>query len=365
MSMLQTLVHRLSLPALAVDLGTARLRIALPGKGVILDEPSRFLQERSTGRVIIHSKAIEDFLVEDLRLPNQPVWDTDDIVVRQPVVHGMLADVEAAAIRCREALIQVRHRYWTWRWPAVIVSCPSNIRDFECWELLRALREAGALRVTLLRAAVAAALGAGLLLEPDDVNYIVLIGAGVTELAVLWGDHIFLGMTLPLGGEDLALQVIRFVRHTHLLAISFSAAMDIIQQVPLTGKIEGAQLLEVTGRDVRSGRPGTVSIAPETVQQMLNSAVRIIGRAAQELLEGIPLSFLANIQRQGVLLTGGAQIPGLANYLQEAVELPVITAADPATCVIRGLAFRLMDQGAQPRSMRHFHPTISPSVAAR
>ncbi|HMO78032.1 MAG TPA: rod shape-determining protein, partial [Candidatus Paceibacterota bacterium] len=73
------------------------------------------------------------------------------------------------------------------------------------------------------------------------------------------------------------------------------------------------------------------------IHDAIGNQVDIIVEATRVVLEKTPPEVLADIMQRGIHLSGGgALIPGLASFLEEALQVPVIVVPDPLRAVIRG-----------------------------
>lgn len=96
---------------------------------------------------------------------------------------GVIVDRDAAARLLGNALSALRS--WHARPPRVLATIPGDADERERETLVSALYRAGAGRVVLLSEPIAAAVGAGLVDDTTSVRMIVDVGEGVTEAAVV------------------------------------------------------------------------------------------------------------------------------------------------------------------------------------
>ena len=91
------------------------------------------------------------------------------------------------------------------------------------------------------------------------------------------------------------------------------------------------------GRDVVTGLPREVVITDADVRDAVSSQMDTIVEAVRNVLEETPPEVLADIMQKGIHLSGGgALIPGLAQLLEHALQVPVIVVPDPLRAVVRG-----------------------------
>jgi len=101
----------------------------------------------------------------------------------------------------------------------------------------------------------------------------------------------------------------------------------------------------VRGRLMEKGLPSSIKINSEEIREALTPVVNQIITATQDILEETPPELVADIIKNGIILTGGgALLVGLDKALAEATHMPVWIADDPLTCVARGCGKVLTDE---------------------
>lgn len=80
-----------------------------------------------------------------------------------------------------------------------------------------------------------------------------------------------------------------------------------------------------------------ITITQEETEEALNESVRKIVKAATNVLEQTPPELSADIVNKGIVLTGGgAMLKGLTDLLTKELDVPVLIAESPLTCVVEG-----------------------------
>ena len=93
-----------------------------------------------------------------------------------------------------------------------------------------------------------------------------------------------------------------------------------------------------------TGVPKTRVVSSEDVREALRPSVNQIAAAVVRALERTPPELGGDVLERGIMLTGGgALLKGLDEYLRERTELPVFSADDPLTAVVRGTGSVLED----------------------
>ena len=319
---------------LAVDLGTANTLVHVPGQGVVVNEPSIVAVRTSDRSVLAVGSEAKAMLG---RAPGT-------IEVVRPLRHGVIADYDTTE-KMLYHFIRQAHSSRSFVHPRVVISVPSGITQVERRAVQESATEAGARKVYLISEPVAAALGAGLPVTEPGANLIVDIGGGTTEIAVISLSGIVYSTSVRIGGEDMNDAIAQHVRKSHGLLIGERRAEEIKialgSAYPLP---EEPPPSPVKGRDLTTGLPRTIVVAPAEIREALREPVTAIVEAVRACLEQSPPELAADIVDKGITLTGGgALLLGLDRLLGLETDLPITVSADPLTCVVRGAGMVLDD----------------------
>ena len=100
--------------------------------------------------------------------------------------------------------------------------------------------------------------------------------------------------------------------------------------------------MEVKGRNLSEGIPRAFTVSSNEILEALTDPLNNIVSAVKNALEQIPPELGADIAERGMMLTGGgALLHDIDRLLMEETGLPVLTAEDPLTCVVRGCGIAL------------------------
>ncbi len=145
---LSTLLHA----DLAVDLGTAATRVALPGEGVVLEEPSVVAVSRTANRLLSGGCAVG-------HLARQMLGRTPDSVsVVRPLAGGVITNFQLCEAMLRYFLRKARPLRFGLR-PRLLMAAPACLTPVEKHAIYTSAHRAGAGQVLLVGVAQAAALG--------------------------------------------------------------------------------------------------------------------------------------------------------------------------------------------------------------
>ena len=228
--------------------------------------------------------------------------------------------------------------------PRMIVPIPHNASEMA----LRAVRDScefsGARSVELVSRPIAGALGAGLPIDEPTGSMVVDIGGGSTEVSVISMSDVVHSVTVPGGGKGMDDAIIQYLQRHHALLVGprTAEALKIELGAACPNATERQQV--VKGRCLRQGVPRAVEITCSDIQLALQESIMDIAKAIRAVLERVSSELANDVVDNGVVLIGGgAQLPQIDVALRHHTGLPMVTAQDPNTAVIRG-AGQLFDR---------------------
>ena len=136
--------------------------------------------------------------------------------------------------------------------------------------------------------------------------------------------------------------IIRYIREKYKLLIGEPTAEEIKIKFANVFKPNKKEKLEVKGRNLLTGLPGSIELSQEETKEALTESVNKIIKSTKSVLEQAPPELAADIIEKGVILTGGgALLTGLVDILEEELTIPVLVAETPLTCVAEGTGILL------------------------
>lgn len=314
---------------IAIDLGTANTLVFIPGKGVVLDEPtvvalrSNRTQNPTVAAVGIDAKQM---------LGRTPA----NITAIRPLKDGVIADFEVTQKMLKHFIGKVKAKRFLAQ-PNVVVCVPCKSTLVERKAIREAVSSAGASKVLLLEEPMAAAIGAGMPVHEASGSMVVDIGGGTTEIAVIALSGCVYAESIRIGGDIFDEAIITHVRRTHGCVIGETTAERIKKEVGSALNEEDQLEVEVRGRSMAEGVPKTFTINSEEIQKALSDPLSGIISAVKAALEQTPPELSSDIAERGIVLTGGgALLRNLDKLVSRETGLPVTVAEDPLTCVSRG-----------------------------
>jgi len=318
----------------AIDLGTVNTLVHVLGRGLVIDEPSAIGIDRSTGAVAVVGNEADALTGKE----------TQDIDVLHPLRDGVIADLDATV-----AMMQAFLRRAAVRRKLLRTLCLICLPGEATWVERRSVAAAAeALKprcnVQLVEEPVAAAAGAGFDLAAGTGAFVLDIGGGTTDAAVLAGGHVVRSKSLRVGGNAMDEAVMRAVRQEYGLLLGRDTARGLKTTLGLgDGAITD---MEIVGVDVATRTPRVVRVKADLVATAVEPTVKAIIGMVQELLADIPPNLAEDVFRGKIRLAGGgALLPGLAFRVETAADIAAMVVDDPLRCVIRGAA-HILEQGS-------------------
>jgi rod shape-determining protein MreB len=321
---------------MAIDLGTVNTLVHVVGRGIVIEEPSAIAVERGTGRFISAGQAADSLAGKEPR----------GIEVIHPLQDGVVADLDAAAAMLQAFLRRAGVRRSLLR-PHAVICVPGGAT----WVERRSLTAAAAAvkprcTIQMVDEPVAAAAGAGVSAADGAGAFIVDIGGGTTEVAVVAGGHLVRAESLRLAGNAMDEAIVHAVKAELGLLIGRNAARTLKMASGLGDG--GAGWVETVGVDVAHRNPRVEKVPARVVADALEHLVAMIVAAVLGILSDIPPNLAEDVVRGKIRLAGGgALLPGVASRIEAAAGIAVVVVDDPLRCVVRGAAEILERGGGQ------------------
>ncbi len=317
--------------AVGIDLGTANMLIYVKGEGIVIDEPSVVAIDAETRKVLTVGSEAKGMLG---RTPGK-------VMAIRPLKDGVIADFEVTEIML-SYFIRKLNLKGVFSKPTILICCPSNITSVERNAIRDAAYRAGAKRVYIEEEPKVAAIGAGLDISRPSGNMILDIGGGTTDVAVLSLGEIVTSTSLKIAGDTMDRDIVKYVKDNYKLLIGERTAEDIKIKVGTVWKDGRSESVDVSGRDLVTGLPHTITITSSETEEAMRESVAAIIRAVRTVLEQTPPELSADIVTRGIVLTGGgALINGLDQLLMNELSIPVFVATNALTCVAEGTGIML------------------------
>ena len=321
---------------IGIDLGTANTLVYVRGKGIVINEPSVVAVNQLTKQVLAIGEEARKMVG---RTPAH-------IVAIRPLVDGVVSDFEVTEQMLKYFIAKVHEAdFALLRRPRVVVGIPYGVTEVERRAVEEAALNAGAREVYLIEEPLAAAIGAQLAIQEAAGSFIVDIGGGTTEVAMLSLGGIVASQSLRIAGDELTENIKEFAREELKLMVGDRMAEEVKVSIgsALPYQTKGASM-PIRGRDLVTGLPKQLMITDEQARVAMRKSVTAIISAIKTTIEATPPELVADIIDRGIVLAGGgALLRGLDRLISEATATRVVIADDPLTCVVRGTGVVLED----------------------
>lgn len=313
-------------PKLGIDLGTANTLVFLPGKGVVLNEPS----------VVAVSEQERKILAVGIEAKEMIGRTPESIIAYRPMKDGVIADYKVTEVMLRYYMNKALGKFNIWK-PEVLISVPAGVTSTERRAVVEAAVRAGAKSAYVVKEPILAAIGAGIPIHEPVGHMIVDIGGGTTDVAVISLGGIVASTSVKCAGNKIDSAITDYVKKTFNLAIGDKTAEDIKIGVGSAVPLEEELVLTIKGRDYVTGLPRSVDVRTNEVVKAISRELREMIKAIKDVLQETPPELASDIIDQGITMTGGSSM--LRNFpelVQRRTGVKAQLAKDAYYCVAKG-----------------------------
>lgn len=326
---------------IGIDLGTANTLVFVPGKGIVINEPSVVAVSVYENKVLAVGNEAKEMLG---RTP-------DTIVASQPLRDGAIADYRVTEAMLRYFIGKVSGRFRLIR-PEVVLSVPAGITSTERRAVIDAALKAGAKAAYVVKEPVLAAIGAGIPIHAAQGNMIINIGGGTSEIAIISLGGVVAARSARVGGNRIDQSISDYIKRKYSLAIGDRTAEEVKIKIGSAIAQVKEDHMDVRGRDLMGGLPKTVTLASNEIAEAIQDELREIVNVIKEVLQETPPELAADIMDKGMVLSGGtAQLRYLDQLISKIIGVPCYVADDPAFCVVKGTGIVLENLDVYKRSL--------------
>jgi rod shape-determining protein MreB and related proteins len=313
---------------IGIDLGTSTVLVYVKGEGLVVNEPALMATDGKGGRVLAIGRAASQLVGRGGKARSV-----------RPVRDGNGVDYGVAGAMLQHLIGRIVGRQRIFR-PDVMLSVGPMVTGVERRAVLEATMQAGAKTAYLIDKPMAAAIGAKVAVSSTDGIVVVNLGAGSTEMALIVLGEIVAIQSVPTGGEALDRAIEASIARTRGAQLKPGDAERLKLEVGSAITPTNETSVELNGDREPSGP--TLRISSTEVQAAIREPLEAILAGLQRLLTQVPEARRAAVNRNGLVLSGGgAQLPGMAEFLTARVGIPARVARDPQTCVAVGTGMAL------------------------
>ena len=332
-------------PKIGIDLGTTNVLVFVPGKGVVINEPSVVAVSKNKGK-----KGGATILAIGSAAKQMIGRTPEDIIAYRPMKDGVIADY-----RVTEAMLRYfmkKAMGWNPFKPIVLVSVPAGVTSTEKRAVIEAAMKAGARTAYVVKEPILAAIGAGIPIHEPSGRMVADIGGGTIDVAVISLGGIVASISVKCAGDRLDRAIADHVKKQYNLVIGDKTAEELKIKVGTAVPLNQELTMATKGRDQVSGLPRTIELASNEIAQAMARELREMTQAIRKVLQETPPELAADIIDNAIILPGGSaqrrQMPELV-YRRTGVVAKLAT--DPYYCVARGTGIALKHLDTYQRSI--------------
>lgn len=318
---------------IGVDLGTTNILVFVPGKGIILNEPSVVAVSKENNKILAIGAEAKTMIG---RTP-------EGIVAYRPMKDGVIADY-----RVTEAMLRYYINKSLGRWnilkPDVLVSVPAGVTSTERRAVIEAALKAGAKNAYVVKEPILAAIGAGIAIQEAAGHMVVDIGGGTTDVAVISLGGIVASTSVKVAGNKIDLAIQDYIKRTHNLSIGEKTAEEIKIKIGSAVVLSPEEELsmEVKGRDFVHGLPRTITLKTNEITKAISKELREMIEAIKDVFQNTPPELSSDIIDKGIIMTGGSsQLKNFPELVLRRTGVKAILADDALFCVAKGTGVAL------------------------
>jgi rod shape-determining protein MreB len=311
---------------IGIDLGTSNSLVFIPGKGIVLNEPSVVAVSLAENRILAVGSEAKEMIG---RTP-------DTIRVYRPLKDGVIADYRVTEAMLRFFIERTAGNFKIFK-PELMIAVPAGITSTERRAVVEAGLAAGGKQVFVAKEPILAAIGAGIPINSCSGNMIVDIGAGTAEVAVISLGGIVNSSSVRIAGDKINQAIADYVRKKYNLAIGDQTAEEIKMNIGTVVPLAKDEYMEIRGRDLILGLPKNIKISSNEICDPITDVLEDIIQAIKQVLRETPPELSADIMSKGMTISGGgALLRNIDVLLGQTIGVPVTIADEALFCVVKG-----------------------------
>lgn len=313
-------------PKLGIDLGTTTVLVFVPGKGIVLNEPSVVAVSVNDNKILAIGNEAKEMIG---RTP-------DEIIAYRPMKDGVIADY-----RVTEAMLRYYIKKSLGKWnvfrPEVMISVPAGVTSTERRAVVEAATKAGAREAYVVKEPILAAIGAGIPIHEARGHMIVDIGGGTTDVAVISLGGIVASTSVKCAGNRIDHAIADHIKKTMNLSVGDKMAEEIKIKIGSAVPVDEELTMTVKGRDHLTGLPRSVELTTNEVVRAIGKELRTMVGAIKDVLQETPPELASDIIDNGIIMTGGSsQLRNLTELIFRRTGVKARLAKDAPYCVVKG-----------------------------
>lgn len=326
---------------IGIDLGTANTLVFVPGKGVVLVEPSVVAISETENKILAVGTEAKEMIGKT----------PDTIIAYRPMRDGVIADYRVTEAMLRYYINKSLDSFSFFK-PDVMISVPAGVTSTERRAVIEAAINAGAKNAYVVKEPILAAIGAGIPIHEAKGRMIVDIGGGTTDVAVISLGGIVCSTSVKCAGDKVDQAIVDYIKKTYNLAIGDQTAEEIKMKIGSALPLEEELSMKVKGRDFIAGLPRTVEMRTNEIVKAIDKELRQMIKAIKDVLQETPPELASDIIDNGIIMSGGSSL--LRNFpdlVERRTGVKAVLAEDAFYCVAKGTGVALEHLDTYKRSV--------------
>ncbi|MEK7175629.1 MAG: rod shape-determining protein [Patescibacteria group bacterium] len=326
---------------LGIDLGTANTLVFVPGKGIVLNEPSVVAVSEQDNKILAIGFEAKDMVGKT----------PESIVTYFPMRDGVIADYKVTEVMLRYFINKALGKFNFFK-PDVMISVPAGITSNERRAVIEAAMMAGAKNAYVVKEPILAAIGAGIPIYESRGNMVVDIGGGTTDVAVISLGGIVVSNSVKCAGNKIDQAIADYIKKTFNLAIGSKTAEEVKIKIGAAIPLDQEICVTIKGRDFVQGLPRSIKISTNEIVKAIDAELKQIIKAIKDVLQEVPPELASDIIDHGIMMTGGtSQLRSLTNLVYQKTGVKAILVEDSLFCVAKGTGIALEHLSVYKRSI--------------
>ncbi len=315
----------------ALDLGTSNTRIAINGKGIVLREPTYVGFDTKNNNYLFFGAEAKEI---QGKAPNY-------INIIRPIENGIIADFDAGVALMLYFLKKSIHPFilnkgFLKQKLVCYTTVPSSSTEVEQKALEESLLKSGFAEVYLIEKPLATALGIHHSIFSHKPVFVIDMGGGIIEIAIITLGGIVIQKINKLAGEHMDKLIYNYLHLKYGVIVGEHTAENL--KINLFNFTDENKTLTIRGKSLENRLPKSIRVKSNDIKEALIGQFNQIVDMIKEVLEATPPEIINEIVKHGIILTGGlANIKAVNNFFVDELKIPVVIQESPQESTIKGL----------------------------
>ena len=313
---------------LIVDMGTSNTVIVEKKQGRVIEEPSLIAVKKVGGKMRTVAVGKEAYKLKTRK--NKP----QDVYYIYPIKDGNVVNPEAAGLMLKAFLERITKPMFIRPQIDVICIVSCGLHTTERLEFENVFYRLGIKTVTLLEAPIAAASSV-----VAGCNFVVVMGGGVTDIAIVKESGIATGCSINISGAKMTEAIYEYVYRHYNVTISQARAEQLLSERSTLSERENG-VTQIMGKDVATGDYKRLEISSQDVR---NAILPVVGALVDSIIamsKLCPDNLTDSLRHGGLQLYGGLSgIHYLDTYLMNQLNLNVDVHPDISSVAVGASIF--------------------------